>query len=199
MTAKPILVAYTTNAGSTADVAQAVAEELGRTGAPVEVRRLEEVSSLEPYGAVVVGGPMIVGWHRAAARFVKQRQRELSTRKVAYFFTAMSLTQTGESSVLGVPVTLDAQAAKAPKNPGRLSLHERYSTMTNYLGPVLKAAPLVKPVSAAFFGGKLEMFRLKLWQMLFVMLVIRARPADLRDFELIYKWAAALATDLGAD
>jgi menaquinone-dependent protoporphyrinogen IX oxidase len=192
MPTKPVLVAYTTNSGSTEDVAKAIAEELGKTGAPVEVRRVEEISSLEPYGNVVVGAPMIVGWHRAATRFVKQHQRELSQRKVAYFFTAMSLTQTGESSVLGVSVTLDAQAAKAPKNPGRLSLHERYSTITNYLRPVLKAAPQVKPVSAAFFGGKLEMFRLPPLQMLFVMLVIRAQPGDLRDWEAIRAWAAGL-------
>ena len=196
MTAKPVLVAYTTNAGSTEDVAKAVAEELGKAGASVEVRRLEEVATLEPYGNVVVGGPMIVGWHRAATRFVKQHQKELGQRKVAYFFTAMSLTQTGESSVLGVPVTLDAQAAKAPKTPGRLSFRERYSSMTDYLRPVLKAAPQVKPVSAAFFGGQLQMFRLKLWQMLFVMIVIRAQPGDLRDFELIRKWAAGLRDTL---
>jgi menaquinone-dependent protoporphyrinogen oxidase len=51
-----VLVAYTTNSGSTQQVAEAVAGELGKTGAAVEVRRLEEVGDLSPYGAVVVGG-----------------------------------------------------------------------------------------------------------------------------------------------
>lgn len=62
-----VLVAYTTNSGSTQQVAEAVAGELGKTGAAVEVCRLEEVGDLSPYGAVVVGGPMILGWLRVLA------------------------------------------------------------------------------------------------------------------------------------
>ncbi len=61
-----ILVAYTTNSGTTEEVAQAIGEELGKRGNAVDVRRLEEVTSLEGYQAVVVGAPMILGWHRAA-------------------------------------------------------------------------------------------------------------------------------------
>jgi hypothetical protein len=33
------------------------------------------------------------------------------------------------------------------------------------------------------------MFRLKLLQMLFVMLIIRAQPGDLRDWSYIQQWA----------
>ena len=85
-----VLVAYATNSSSTEEVAQAVAEELGRDGAQVDVRRLEEVTSVEPYSAVVIGAPMIVGWHRAALGFVKKYRQALSRVPVAYFFTAMS-------------------------------------------------------------------------------------------------------------
>jgi len=193
---KPVLIAYTTNSGSTESVAQAIAEELGKAALPVEVCRLEEVSNLEPYRAVVVGAPMILGWHRAARSFVKVHQQALSSLPVAYFFTAMSLTQTGETSVEGIPVSVDARLAKAPKKAGRLSFRERYATVSHYLGPVLKEAPSVKPVSVAFFGGKLELFRLKLLQMLFVMLVIRAEPGDLRNWPAIRDWAAGLRAGL---
>jgi menaquinone-dependent protoporphyrinogen IX oxidase len=196
MQTKPVLVAYTTNSGSTESVAQAVAKELGKTGASVEVRRLEEVPNLELYRAVVVGAPMILGWHRSARRFVEENQQALSALPVAYFFTAMSLTQTGETSVEGIPVSVDARLATAPKKAGHLSFRERYATVSHYLGPVLKEAPLVKPVSVAFFGGKLELFRLKLLQMLFVMLVIRAEPGDLRNWAAIREWAAGLRAGL---
>ena len=68
---KRVLVAYTTNAGSTEEVARAVADELGRDGqAQVDVRHLPEVRALESYDAVVVGAPMILGWQRAAVQFV---------------------------------------------------------------------------------------------------------------------------------
>jgi menaquinone-dependent protoporphyrinogen oxidase len=191
-----ILVAYTTNAGTTADVAQAIGEELGKDGVQVEVRRLEEVTSLDPYAAVVVGGPMIMGWHSAAVKFVKKHQRALSQVPVAYFLTAMSLTQTGETSVDATPIYVDTLLVKAPKDAARLSFRERYATATNYLRPVLKAAPLVKPVSVGFFGGKLELYRLNLWQKLFVLLVIQAQPGDFRHWPVIREWAAGLRTAL---
>ncbi len=189
---KKILVAYTTNSGSTEEVAQEIGNCLRKNGDQVEIARLEEVTTFDPYQAVVVGAPMIIGWHRSAIKFIKKHQQALSKMKVAYFFTAISLTQTNEKAIGAIPVVIDPDAAKSPHNPGRLSIHERYSTPANYLNPALKAAPQIKPVSVAFFGGKLEMFRLNILQMLFVMLVIRAQPGDLRNWPFIQQWAAGL-------
>jgi menaquinone-dependent protoporphyrinogen oxidase len=197
MQAKKILVAYTTNSGTTADVAQAIGEELGKDGVQVDVRRIEEVDSLDAYTAVVVGGPMIMGWHGTAVKFVKKHQQALSRVPVAYFLTAMSLTRTGETSVDGVPIYVDAMLAKEPKNAAHLDFKERYATVTNYLRPVLKAAPSVKPVSVGFFGGKLELYRLNLWQKLFVLLIIQAQPGDFRHWPVIREWAAGLRPALG--
>jgi menaquinone-dependent protoporphyrinogen IX oxidase len=189
---KKILVAYTTNSGTTADVAAAVGEVLGSTGSLVEVRRLEEVTDLAPYAAVVVGGPMIMGWHRAAARFVRRHQAGLARVPVAYFFTARSLTRLGETDLDGVPVSVDPDLAKPPANPPRLSLRERYSTVKNYLRPVLRSAPRLRPVSVAFFGGRLNMAGMKLWQILFVVLVIQAKPGGTHNLPFIREWAAGL-------
>jgi hypothetical protein len=120
----------------------------------------------------------------------------LSGKRVAYFFTAMNLTRMDEDNVDAIPVWVDAQQAKPPKDKNRLSLKERYATVSNYLRPVLKAAPLVKPVSVGFFGGKLEMFRLPFLQMLFVLLIIQAQPGDFRHWPLIREWAAGLQPQL---
>ena len=191
-----VLVAYTTNAGTTEEVAAVVGEELGKDGVQVDVRRFEEIADLESYTAVVIGGPMIMGWHKAAMRFVKQHQQALSQVPVAYFLTAMSLTQIGETSIGAIPLCIDPMLAKAPKNANRLGLKERYATVTNYLRTVLRSAPQVKPVSIALFGGKLEFYRLKLLQMLFVLLVIQAQPGDRRNWPVIREWAAGLRTQL---
>jgi menaquinone-dependent protoporphyrinogen IX oxidase len=199
MPTKKILIAYTTNAGSTADVAQAVSEELGRDGAQVDVCRMEEVTTLEDYTAVVIGAPMIVGWHRAALKFVKTHQQALSRVPVAYFFTAVNLTQTGETNIDKVPVCLDPALAKPPQKANRLSFKERYALPANYLRPALKAAPLVKPVSVAFFNGKLELYRLKWWQVLFVLLVIQAKPGGYHNMPFIREWAAGLRAKLFND
>jgi len=191
---KKILIAYTTNSGSTEEVAQAIAEELGKAGMQPEVWRLEQVANLETYDGVILGAPMILGWHRAAFNFIKRHQGALSQIPVAYFLTAMSLTNTGEEQVIGVPVVVDPDLPKPPTNPARLGFKERYATVTNYVGKPLKAAPGVKPVSVAIFGGKLELFRLKLLQMLFVMLVIQAQPGDRRNWPFIRQWAAQVSS-----
>jgi len=191
-----ILIAYATNAGSTAKVAQVIGEELGRTGAQAQVCRLEKVTSVEPYDAVVVGAPMIMGWHSAAVKFVKKHQQALSHKPAAFFVTAMNLTQTNEKSIGAIPIYVDPALARPPKNPKRLSFKERYATVTNYLRPVLDAAPSVKPVSVGFFGGKLELYRLQLLQMLFVLLVIQAQPGDLRNWTAVREWATNLRPEL---
>jgi menaquinone-dependent protoporphyrinogen IX oxidase len=191
-----ILVAYTTNSGSTDDVARLIAEELGKDGAAVDLLRLEDVTDLKPYSAVIIGAPMIMGWHKAALKFVKTHRDALSRIPVAYFIMAMSLTQTGDTQVEGVPLFVDPALPVAPKRPGHLSFRENYATPLKYVRPLLKAAPQVKPLSVAIFGGSLALYRLKLLQMLFVMLVIRAQAGEKRNYPVIRQWAAELRGQL---
>ncbi len=188
---KKILVAYATNAGSTVEVAQAVGEELGKDGDQVDVRQIKDVLTIDGYAVVVVGAPMIMGWHRSAVKFVKKHTPELSKVKVAYFLTAMSLTQTGYNFGQ-LPIFVDPRLAKPPVDPNRMSFKERYATVNKYLLPVLKTAPLVKPVNVAFFGGKLDLYRLNWWQKLFVLIVVQAQPGEYRNWSFIREWAANL-------
>jgi menaquinone-dependent protoporphyrinogen oxidase len=193
---KKILVAYATNAGSTAEVAQAIGEELGKAGNQVEVRPIKDVTTVEPYDAVVVGAPMIMGWHVSAVNFVKKNERALSKLRTAYFLTAMSLTQDSNAKSREIPISIDPRLAKPPKNPGKLSFREGYASIDNYLPSLLKASAQIKPASVGFFGGKLDLMRLKLWQKLFVMLVVQAQPGDYRNWPFIREWAANLSTVL---
>ena len=195
--AKPVLVAYTTYAGSTKDVAQAIAEELSKGGVSVELRTLEEVTALDGFAAAVIGAPMILGWHRQARRFVHQHEKALIQMPVAYFVTAMALTQTAEAQVDGVPVSIDPGLAKPPQQAGKLSLRERFTLLPRYVRPILKAAPGVKPVSIGLFKGRLEFYRLKILPLLFTMLVIRAQPGDFRNWPVIRAWGAGLYPLLG--
>ena len=187
-----VLIAYTTHSGSTTEVAKAIGEELGKQAAEGEILRIEEIATLEPNAAVVIGAPMMMGWHRTAVKFVKVHQDALSRVPVVYFFNAMRLTQTPEKTVASVPIYVDANLAKPPKKAGHLSFKERYATPANYLKAALKAAPHVKQVSAAFFGGRLDLFRLKWWAMLFVMVVVQASPGEFRNGPAIREWAASL-------
>ena len=194
---KKILVTYATMAGSTAEVARAVGEQLEKSGLQVDVLPLDDVQDLHSYDGVVVGAPMIMGWHRAARRFLRRHRHDLQAKPLAVFVLAMSLTETGETSVDGVPVVVDEKLPRPPLKPGSLSFQERYATLPNYLRPILKAARPAKPVSIAVFGGRMEYGRLKWWAVLFAMLIIRAPAGEKRDWPAIQAWAAGLPALLG--
>ncbi len=189
---KKVLVAYTTNSGSTEDVVKVISEELGNNGDQVTISRLEEIHSITGFDTVIVGAPMILGWHRSARKFIKQHQSALSRIPVAYFCTAMSLTVPEGHSETTTPVYLDTSLAKPPKREGHLNFKESYTLVSNYLKPILASAPEVKPVSVGFFGGRLDLYKLKVLQMLFVMVIIGAQPGDLRNYPAIREWASGL-------
>jgi menaquinone-dependent protoporphyrinogen oxidase len=65
-----VLVSYATTGGSTAEIAEWIAEELRGAGLAVVVRPAANVDDLAGYDAVVLGGAMYAaGWHRDARQF----------------------------------------------------------------------------------------------------------------------------------
>jgi menaquinone-dependent protoporphyrinogen oxidase len=192
MLMKRILVTYATMAGSTAEVAQAIAEEIAKNNLQVDVLPLHEVKTLADYDGVVVGAPMIMGWHREALRFLKQHRKALQQVPFAIFVMAMSLTQTTESLVDSVPVYVDEKLPKAAQHASRLTFKERYARLSNYLHPILRATQPFKPVSIGVFGGRMEYGRLKWWAVLFAMVIIKAPAGDRRNWDAIHSWAASL-------
>ena len=189
---KKILVAYATFSGSTVEVAQLVGEELSKHDVLVEVLPISEVKDLDDYDGVVLGGPMIMGWHRAALKFLKANRKAFERIPHAVFVMCMSLTQTGDTSVGGVPVVVDKNLPKAPKKAGRLNLRERYANLSSYIKPIINATHPWKPASIGVFGGRLEYGRLKWWAVLFVMLIVQAPAGDRRNWEDIRSWAVGL-------
>lgn len=185
-----ILVAYSTNSGSTTEVAEAVAAELGQAGHTVDVRSMKDIQSVSGYDAVVLGAPMILGWHDPARRFIKKHKAELAARKTALFDCAMRLTRASRETLPPVALTLDESLVADEVKPGSLNIKERFTTIGYYLKSML--LPGVNPVSVAFFNGKLEMFRLKWWQAAFVMVVVQATPGDYRDWDAIRAWGRSL-------
>jgi menaquinone-dependent protoporphyrinogen oxidase len=83
-----VLVAYGTTNGSTAQIAEAVAEVLRKEGLTAETRPAQSVTSLAPYDAVVVGGGLYAGrWQKDARRFVR-RERQALSRLPVWFFSS---------------------------------------------------------------------------------------------------------------
>jgi menaquinone-dependent protoporphyrinogen oxidase len=189
---KRILIAYATLAGSTVEVAQAVARELQQQGLLVDVLSMGAVKSLAGYDGVVVGAPMLMGWHRGALGFLHRHRAALRRLPLAVFVLAMSLTEPAETSLGSVPIFVDENLPKPPRVAGQPTFRERYTRLANYARPILSAARPAAPVSLAFFGGRLEYGRLPWWGVLFAMLVIQAPAGDRRNWPAIRAWAAGL-------
>ncbi|GAB4585645.1 flavodoxin domain-containing protein [Nocardia sp. IFM 10818] len=72
MTQQPVLVAYGSKRGGTAEIAQWIGDSLEAAGITAEVRPAREVRSVDDYGAVILGGALYSGrWHRDARRFAR--------------------------------------------------------------------------------------------------------------------------------
>ncbi|MEA5078109.1 MAG: flavodoxin domain-containing protein [Anaerolineaceae bacterium] len=192
---KKVLVAYSTLSGTTADVARTIAEELKTFSRfDVNLASLAEIKDLPSYDAYIIGGPMIVGWHRDVKMFLAKNQTVFSGKPLALFATAMSLTQSGETEISSVPVFVDPGLAVLPANPARLTFKEKYAAIPTYVQPMLAACGKAKPVSVALLGGRLDLYRLKLWAVLFVTLIIHAQPGEKRNWKAIKEWTDQLAS-----
>lgn len=73
-----VLVAYASRRGSTAEIAETVAATLRREGLGVCLERAEDVQSLEPYDAVVLGSAVYMKrWRGDARHFLKKHRKAL--------------------------------------------------------------------------------------------------------------------------
>jgi len=91
---KKILIAYGSAAGSTAEVAQAIADEMEKGGAQVDALAVENVKDLSGYDGVVVGTAVrmfrILG---KTKRFFRKHRKHLSQLPVAYFIACMTMKE----------------------------------------------------------------------------------------------------------
>ena len=160
-----VLVAYATKHHATAEIAEAIGEELRQAGLKVDIRDVNTVTSIAPYAAVVAGSAVYVGqWQPAAIHFLEAHEGELATRPLWLF----SSGPTGE----GDPVQL-MKGWAFPEN--------------------LKAlAARINPRDIALFHGKIDPTRLNFLERAAVKMV-KAPVEDSRDWKLIREWAHGIA------
>lgn len=76
-----LLVAYASKHGSTAEIAEAVAERLRESDLGVDVAEAGDVEGLDPYDAVVLGSAVYMKrWRGEARRFLRRHGEALSKR-----------------------------------------------------------------------------------------------------------------------
>jgi len=163
-----ILVAYASQTGSTAGVAEAIGKTLSESGAAVEVRPMKDVQDLAPYQAVVAGSAIHGGqWLPEAMQFVQTHQAALARKPFAAFLVCMTLAM-----------------------PGAGKYREHVAT---WLEPV---RALVRPVSEGLFAGALDISKVPSFgdRLKFRLSVIFGvwSEGDHRDWNAVRTWAESL-------
>ncbi|MFJ1608612.1 flavodoxin domain-containing protein [Streptomyces sp. NPDC088253] len=106
-----VLVAYGTTNGSTARIAETVAEVLRKAGVSAEAVPARSVGNVESYDAVIVGGGLYAGrWHKDARRFVRRHGRALAGRPLWFFSSGPLDATASERDVPPVPGVQRAMA-----------------------------------------------------------------------------------------
>lgn len=165
---KNILVAYASKYGSTAEIAEKIAEVLGQNNLNVTVLAADKVSDVTPYDAMVLGSAVYAGsWLKDAVHLLESNEKILSTKPVWIF----SSGPTGE----GKPVDI----MHGWRFPEALE----------------KIADRIKPKDIAFFHGKIDLDNMHFGEKLIVK-ALRAKEGDFRNWEAISVWAKGIATAL---
>ncbi|WP_033327060.1 flavodoxin domain-containing protein [Streptomyces yerevanensis] len=106
-----VLVAYGTTNGSTAQIAEAIADVLSKYGLTVEALPAQSVTSVASYEAVVVGGGLYAGrWQKHARRFIRRHRRALSERPLWLFSSGPLDPSASEKDIPPVPGVKKAMA-----------------------------------------------------------------------------------------
>jgi menaquinone-dependent protoporphyrinogen oxidase len=166
--AKHILITYASRAGTTAGVAESVAQVLREAGFKVDLLPIQQVASLSAYDAIVIGSAIQAAqWLPEAVQFVRSHQDALNQVPVAIFSVCMTLAMpNGEKYRRGV---------------------------MDWIQPV---RGLLKPVSEAVFAGALDLKKIPSFydRLKFRISVALGvwKEGDHRDWMTIQTWAFSL-------
>ncbi len=167
---QPILVAYATKHGATAEIAQRIAAVLRAAGFTADPVDLESGPELAGYGAVVLGSAVYMGgWRKEAADFLKHN----------------------EPALAGLPVWLFSSGPTGQGDPVALTKGWRFPDA------LLPIAVRIGVRDMALFGGDLEKENLGFLEKM-VIKGVHAPLGDYRDWPAIEAWAAGIADALRA-
>ena len=167
---KNVLVTYASKRGSTAEIAAAIADKLSECGLNVECVPVDDVATVEPYDAVVLGSAVYIKhWRRDARRFLRRHGDGLSQRPFWVF----------SSGPVGEPGGASASASVEP--PRIVEKLEHLGVREHVMfGGRVQAHP-DNPLERALVRRTPPGYR------------------DRRDWREIHAWASAIAAELGAE
>ncbi len=162
---KKVLIAYSSKAGSTSEIAAAIGDVLNKSGMDVTVERIKNVKDIAAYQAVVVGSLIRMGsWTPEAKKFVESNKDALGKVPTVYF-TACD--------------TMKKDTA------------ENRATVAGYLEPIHQ---IYKPLESGMFAGKMDTSKLSFFDRMIINMMAKGEDPnkDYRDWNVINAWAEKL-------
>ena len=160
-----ILVCYASKYGGTAKIAVKIAETLKRNSLKVDLMRVEEVISVEPYIAVILGSAIYMGrWRKSAVSFLKRNKKKLT----------------------GIPVWIFSSGPTGGGDPGELLKGWKFP---KHMESLIAG---INPRDTTVFHGALDMNKLTpvdRW------IINRAKVpvGDYREWDTIFAWSQKVA------
>lgn len=168
-----VLVGFASYCGSTAEVAEKIAQILCQQGASASARPVDQIKDLSAYGAAVIGSAVHRSqWLPEAEEFVESFQKPLSQMPVAYFLTCLARCRDND---------------------------EGRRESRSYLDPVLEKVPAVRPLDIGLFAGVLDYSKLSFIMRMVMKRKMKEKgvaEGDYRDWQAIEAWAGNLTTKL---
>ena len=159
---RKVLVAYATRAGSTAGVAERVAEILDQKGFEAHALEIRKAGDTAPYYAVVLGSSIRAGkLLPEVLDFLEKNKADLTAKPLAAFVVCLTMKERDDKS---------------------------RTTAGAYLDPVRM---LVTPLSEGLFAGAYDPSKLGFVERT-VMKMIKAPAGDFRNWAEIETWAGSL-------
>ncbi len=163
---RKVLVAYASRHGSTAEIAQIMAEALHHDNVIAEAKWVGHVTDIDEYDAIIIGSAIRYDkWLPEATEFVVRHQSALQQTPVFLFFTCMTLSVKSEKATV--------QAAE-------------------YAAKIAALLPQVSATDVGQFAGALDFDKIPFPGRLIARLIfvfLRVKQGDYRDWAAIRHWA----------
>ena len=143
MVDKKVLIAYGTAAGSTEEVAQAIAEEARSINIEVDVLPVESIKELSGYDGVIVGSAVRM-FHiiPKTRRFLRKHRKAFEKVPVAYFVVCLAMGEpTPENIEKANKYAEPMIKTKQPVNLGLFGGCIDHDKLTDFFGRSMKAIP----------------------------------------------------------
>jgi menaquinone-dependent protoporphyrinogen IX oxidase len=184
------LIIYDSGYGATKFAAQVIENTLSEQGINVDISPIGQID-LSSYDTIFIGSPIRLGKCTSKIkRYLTEHFETLKYKKIAIFFTCMSVTS--DTSEQGVRLFVDHKFNTPNKPKARLRIMENNHTVSFYLKHFLKLIPGISPTGIAFFKGRLHTEKLGLLHRIIMRFAMFSLPeienGDFLEPNVIESW-----------